>query len=52
MTCETVTGEVYRGRLVEAEDNMNCQMTSVTVTFRDGRVATMENIYIRGSKIR
>ena len=31
---------------------MNCQMTAVTVTYRDGRVAQLENIYIRGSKIR
>merc|ERR1712114_128415 len=52
MTCETNTGEVYRGKLVEAEDNMNSQMASVTVTYRDGRVAQLENIYIRGSKIR
>ncbi len=52
MTCETTTGEVYRGRLVEAEDNMNCQMQGVNVTYRDGRVAQLENIYIRGSKIR
>lgn len=52
VTCETITGEVYRGRLIEAEDNMNCQMSSVAVTFRDGRVANLENIYIRGSKIR
>ena len=28
------------------------QMASVTVTYRDGRVAQLENIYIRGSKIR
>ena len=27
-------------------------MNSVTVTYRDGRVAQLENIYIRGSKIR
>ena len=27
-------GEVYRGKLIEAEDNMNSQMASVTVTFR------------------
>merc|ERR1711976_195899 len=27
-------------------------MTAVTVTYRDGRVAQLENIYIRGSKIR
>ncbi|TRY63001.1 hypothetical protein TCAL_15253 [Tigriopus californicus] len=52
VTCETINGEVYRGRLVEAEDNMNCQMTTVTVTYRDGRVANLENIYIRGSKVR
>ena len=44
--------KVYRGKLIEAEDNMNSQMASVTVTYRDGRVAQLENIYIRGSKIR
>ncbi|KAB0407367.1 hypothetical protein E2I00_016733, partial [Balaenoptera physalus] len=37
VTCETNTGEVYRGKLIEAEDNMNCQL---------------EQVYIRGSKIR
>jgi len=52
ITCETITGEVYRGKLIEAEDNMNCQVSNVTVTHRDGRVAQLENIYIRGSKIR
>ncbi|XP_014247332.1 small nuclear ribonucleoprotein Sm D3-like [Cimex lectularius] len=52
VTCETKTGEVYRGKLIEAEDNMNCQMTQLSVTYRDGRVAQLENIFIRGSKIR
>lgn len=52
VTCETTTGEVYRGKLVEAEDNMNCQMANITCTYRDGRVAQLENVYIRGSKIR
>nr|CAG4645993.1 EOG090X0NFO [Lynceus sp. MCZ IZ 141354] len=51
ITCETNTGEIYRGKLVEAEDNMNCQMTNITVTYRDGRVAQLENVFIRGSKI-
>lgn len=50
--CLTFTGEVYRGKLVEAEDNMNCHMSEITVTFRDGRVTQLENVYIRGSKIR
>ncbi|KAJ8384916.1 hypothetical protein AAFF_G00197240 [Aldrovandia affinis] len=52
VTCETNTGEVYRGKLIEAEDNMNCQMSNITVTFRDGRVSQLEQVYIRGSKIR
>uniref|UniRef100_A0A8K9XIJ3 Small nuclear ribonucleoprotein Sm D3 n=1 Tax=Oncorhynchus mykiss TaxID=8022 RepID=A0A8K9XIJ3_ONCMY len=52
VTCETNTGEVYRGKLIEAEDNMNCQMSNITVTHRDGRVAQLEQVYIRGSKIR
>jgi len=52
VTIETTTGEVYRGKLNEAEDNMNSQMSSVTVTYRDGRVAQLEHIYVRGSKIR
>lgn len=30
VTCETNTGEVYRGKLIEAEDNMNCQVISVS----------------------
>lgn len=37
---------------MEAEDNMNCQMENITVTYRDGREAQLENVYIRGSKIR
>uniref|UniRef100_A0A914XTJ7 Small nuclear ribonucleoprotein Sm D3 n=1 Tax=Plectus sambesii TaxID=2011161 RepID=A0A914XTJ7_9BILA len=52
VTLETSTGEVYRGKLVEAEDNMNCQMADITVTFRDGRSQQLENVFIRGSKIR
>ncbi|KAI5706474.1 small nuclear ribonucleoprotein Sm D3 [Diaphorina citri] len=52
ITCETTNGDLFRGKLVEAEDNMNCAMADVTVTFRDGKVKPMANIYIRGSKIR
>ena len=52
ITIETVNGEIYRGKLIEAEDNMNCQMTGITATARDGRYFNIENIFIRGSKIR
>lgn len=47
-----ISGEVYRGKLIEAEDNMNCQMADVCVTYRDGRTHQLENVFVRGSKIR
>ena len=52
ITLETVMGELFRGKLVEAEDNMNCLMANLTVTYRDGRTVQLEQVYIRGSKIR
>ncbi len=52
VTLETIMGELFRGKLVEAEDNMNCLMGNITVTYRDGRTAQLEQVYIRGSKIR
>ena len=52
VSCETIMGETYRGKLIEAEDNMNLQMQAVTVTKRDGSVSQMEDIFIRGSSVR
>ncbi|EDQ88798.1 uncharacterized protein MONBRDRAFT_32618 [Monosiga brevicollis MX1] len=52
VTIELKNGEIYRGKLVEAEDNMNSQLRDVTFTARDGQVAHVESVYIRGSKIR
>lgn len=52
VTLETTTGDVYRGKLLEAEDNMNCQMQNITVTGRDGRVTQVEQVFVRGSMIR
>jgi small nuclear ribonucleoprotein D3 len=49
---ELKSGETYRGTLMEAEDNMNCQLTNLTFTARDGRVSEVEHVFIRGSKIR
>ena len=31
---------------------MNVQMHTVTLTGRDGRVSQLENVYVRGSKVR
>lgn len=52
VTIELKSGEIYRGQLVESEDNMNCQMRNVTLTLTDGRMTAMETAFIRGSKIR
>lgn len=52
VTLESATGETYRGKLIEAEDNMNCQLASVTVTARDGKSSQVEHVYIRGSNIK
>ncbi|KAH3762450.1 small nuclear ribonucleoprotein Sm D3 [Pelomyxa schiedti] len=52
VTAELRTGEMYRGKLVDSEDNMNCHMQDVTYTARDGRVSHLDAIFIRGSKLR
>eukprot|EP01117_Protostelium_nocturnum_P004011 TRINITY_DN15285_c0_g1_i1.p1 TRINITY_DN15285_c0_g1~~TRINITY_DN15285_c0_g1_i1.p1 ORF type:complete len:133 (+),score=27.67 TRINITY_DN15285_c0_g1_i1:114-512(+) len=52
ITIEMKTGEVYRGTLIDSEDNMNCQISNVQYTSRDGRMTELEHAFIRGSKIR
>ena len=41
VTIELKNGETYRGKLDEAEDNMNCHLSNCTKTGRDGRVTTL-----------
>ena len=52
VTLELKNGELYRGKLVIAEDNMNCHLQDVSHTARDGKVTTLEAVYIRGSNVR
>ena len=42
VTVELKTGEVYRGSMVECEDNWNCQLDNITFTAKDGKVRPME----------
>ncbi len=35
---ELKNGEIYRGTLLSSEDNMNCHLSKVTMTQRDGQV--------------
>ncbi|CAA7261634.1 unnamed protein product [Cyclocybe aegerita] len=52
ITVELKTGQLYRGKLAEAEDNLNISLRDITVTGRDGRVSQLDQVYIRGSMIR
>lgn len=52
VTIELKNGEVYRGLLNSSEDNMNCQLSNVTLTSRDGRTSRLQQVFLRGSMIR
>ena len=52
VTVELKTGEIFRGKLDEAEDNMNVHLSNCTKTARDGRVSTLSNCFLRGSHVR
>ncbi|SCW04155.1 LAFE_0H07294g1_1 [Lachancea fermentati] len=52
VSLELTTGETYRGKLADNEDNMNVQLRDVTVTGRDGTVTHADHIFVRGSHVR
>ncbi|TMW69384.1 hypothetical protein Poli38472_001540 [Pythium oligandrum] len=52
VTVELKNGEIYRGLLNESEDSMNCQLSDVVLTQRDGQKAKLEQVYVRGSQIK
>ncbi|KAH9608645.1 hypothetical protein KSS87_012826 [Heliosperma pusillum] len=52
VSVELKSGELYRGTMVECEDNWNCQLENITFTAKDGKVSQLEHIFIRGSRVR
>lgn len=52
ITIELKSGELFRGKLIECQDNFNCRLEAVTHTDRVGKLTKMEHTYLRGSKIR
>jgi small nuclear ribonucleoprotein D3 len=52
ISIELKSGEMYRGHLMNAEDNMNVLLEGVTVTGKDGKAMNLEQVYLRGSQIR
>nr|CAN59901.1 hypothetical protein VITISV_002889 [Vitis vinifera] len=51
VTVELKSGELYRGSMIECEDNWNCQLENITFTAKDGKVSQLEHVFIRGSKV-
>jgi small nuclear ribonucleoprotein D3 len=51
VSVELKTGELYQGTLQGSEDSMNCELTDVTYTNREGIDSHLDTVYIRGSSI-
>lgn len=49
---ETIIKDIIEGKLEKAEDNMNCHISTVTITKKNGDVSKMDNLYICGSQIK
>lgn len=53
VTVELVTGDVYQGKLLENEDNMNLTLYNVMITKGlTGNTSKMNQVFVRGSMIR
>ena len=52
ITVETSFGEIYRGVLLDAEENLSVALGRVKATLNDGNTVSMEGVYIRGNRIR
>lgn len=52
VTVELKNGNLYRGHLLQAEDNMNCLLEGVSCTAKTGKSTNLEQVYLRGSSIR
>lgn len=52
VSVEMKNGELYRGRMLAAEDNMNLQLSGVVHTSRDMQITRLEHVFLRGSQIR
>ena len=52
VSLELKNGNVYRGKLIDAEDSMNLQLKDIACTARNGQVSHLDQVYVRGSQIR
>jgi small nuclear ribonucleoprotein D3 len=48
---ELKSGVVARGLMEESEDNFNCHMKNVTLTYPDGKETNTSSLFVRGNQI-
>jgi small nuclear ribonucleoprotein D3 len=51
VSVEMTSGDIYRGHLMNIEDNMNCLLEGVTVSSWAGQISSLDQVYLRGSKV-
>ncbi|CAN3376787.1 hypothetical protein DIURU_001567 [Diutina rugosa] len=52
ISVELMSGDVYRGKLLDNEDSMNLQLLDVVCQSRNGQSEHLNQVYVRGSNIR
>ncbi|GBE61699.1 LSM domain-containing protein [Babesia ovata] len=52
VTAEMQNSQLYRGTLINVEDNMNCLLEGVTMVMKDGKTLALEQVFLRGGQIR
>ena len=52
VSVELSSGEVYRGRLVQSDDNMNLHLSDVLATAKDGVKSQLPAAFVRGSHVK
>ena len=51
VSVELSTGDTYKGKLVNVEDNMNIELQDVVHTNKKGEERQLPTIYLRGSNV-
>ncbi|KAI7979730.1 Small nuclear ribonucleoprotein SmD3b [Camellia lanceoleosa] len=51
VTVELKSGELYRGSMVECEDNWNCQLENITFTAKMGRFHNLSMSLFEAKKV-
>ncbi|ODV98618.1 hypothetical protein PACTADRAFT_48339 [Pachysolen tannophilus NRRL Y-2460] len=52
VSIELNNGNIYRGKLIDCEDNMNLSLKNIVLTESNGNISHLDHCFIRGSMIK